>query len=344
MPAPFTVTFASPASGNATPETGRVPKDWWRGHARLLTVLSGLAAAAVIAWGSPQLKTQLLLLAVGVAVLGVPHGALDHVIGRRLLRRPLGPYWAPAFFGTYLGLAALVLVAWWHWPIASLVAFLGISALHFGLGDVRRELSASTLFPLEVAARGALPLAAPMLFHPQEVAHLFGALVAGPGPTAEAVWRYAAIIAAMLAPALGWSLYHHARRTFARAPGPHGEVIAEVLGLLVLFWAAPPLIAFLLYFCGWHSARHTLETAEELMPGPLREGLSTFIRLAVPLTVATLALAAVAWMLLTTHGQGVDPALLQVVFIGLAALTVPHMMLCAAAQRLPEESPASVRS
>ena len=43
-------------------------------------------------------------------------------------------------------------------------------------------------------------------------------------------------------------------------------------------------------------------------------------------TIATWAMAAAAWLLLAGR-IGVDAASLQIVFIGLAALTVPHMIL-----------------
>ncbi|MEO1082909.1 MAG: Brp/Blh family beta-carotene 15,15'-dioxygenase [Acidobacteriota bacterium] len=306
---------------------------WWRRHARALSLASLLLAAAVAALGTPPDAIQLGCLAVGVAIFGVPHGALDHLLGRRLLRRQLGRLWIPTFFGAYLALSALVLAAWWRFPVPALVTFLAISAVHFGLGDVRREWSTATLYPLEVAARGSLPIVVPILSYPAEVSRLFGALIGGPGPSEAALWRYAAILAAALAPALGWTLLHHGRQLAGGGAGFHGEVVLEILALLTIFLFTPPLIAFLIYFCGWHSARHTLETVEQLWPGPLRRGLLRFLGLAAPLSFATVALAAIGWTLLTGRGLAADPALLQVVFIGLAALTVPHMLLCAAGSR-----------
>ncbi|MEM8996918.1 MAG: Brp/Blh family beta-carotene 15,15'-dioxygenase, partial [Acidobacteriota bacterium] len=308
------------------------PNHWWRRHARMLSLASLLVALGIAVLGAPSAAVQLAGLAVGVAVFGVPHGALDHLLGRQLLRRHLGGFWIPAFFGGYLALAALVLAAWWRFPVVALVLFLAISAIHFGLGDVRRHLSTATLYPLEVAARGALPIVAPMLAHPAEVGVLFGALTGGPGPSEAALWRYAAVLAAMLAPALSWTLLHHGGRLSGGAPRAHAEVILEVLVLIAVFVLTPPLVAFLIYFCGWHSARHTLETSEALLPGPLGRAVLRFAKLAAPLSLATFALAALGWTLLTDRGLDADPALLQVVFIGLAALTVPHMVLCAAAQ------------
>jgi len=301
-----------------------------------MSTLSLVCLAAVLVLGEPPIAVQLILLGTGIAALGVPHGALDHLIGRGLLLEHLGRWWIPAFFVSYLALAAGVVTLWWKLPGAALLGFLAISIVHFGLGDVRRDLSTRSLLPFEVVARGALPIVVPVLSHPEAVGVVFSAL--GSPVSAESLARYATFAALTLSPALGAALFHHAfractDRSLADRGSAHLEVLAEVLILLLVFWLAPPLIAFLVYFCGWHSARHTLETAEQLIPGSLARAVQRFALLAAPLSVATLVIAVGAWGLLRISGQAADPAFLQVTFIGLAALTVPHMMLCAAAQQ-----------
>ncbi|MEM9554559.1 MAG: Brp/Blh family beta-carotene 15,15'-dioxygenase [Acidobacteriota bacterium] len=309
--------------------SGALPSDWWRRHGRVASLLTAGAVLAllVVDLAAPA---QLALLAFGVAVLGVPHGALDHRLGRVLLEPRLGAAWPAVFGAAYLGLASLVVVAWSLVPLASLVVFLAVSAIHFGLGDVRRRLSTSRLHPFEVVARGALPILVPVWAHAGEVAVLFGWLVGDAvAPTTRQVALWASGTALGLAPALAWVVAHHLRRALERRPG-HAEVLAEIALLVALGVVAPPLVAFAIYFCCWHSLRHSLETmaAEGLAP-------RRFVRLAAPLTLATLALAAIAWTALRRVGTAVDPALVQVVFIGLAALTVPHMILCSIDHRRP---------
>lgn len=82
-----------------------------------------------------------------------------------------------------------------------------------------------------------------------------------------------------------------------------------------------PLLYFTVYFCLLHSPRHLFETARSI-------GLSSLVsiaRAAAPIVIATLVLAAVLWRLLP--GASLDAQLLQIVFIGLACLTIPHMLL-----------------
>jgi len=96
------------------------------------------------------------------------------------------------------------------------------------------------------------------------------------------------------------------------------------LGVLaVLFALTPPLVGFAVYFCCVHSARHVAA----IMSG-LRQHMSANAMLLQTLvfTVASwLAGAAAIWWFADMADP--QPVILRVVFIGLAALTVPHMIL-----------------
>ncbi|MFW5654207.1 MAG: Brp/Blh family beta-carotene 15,15'-dioxygenase, partial [Roseicyclus sp.] len=82
------------------------------------------------------------------------------------------------------------------------------------------------------------------------------------------------------------------------------------------------LAYFFVFFCGLHSVRHMQEVAR-VLGLDWRESLR---RVLWP-TLATLALLAAAGLLLVRRDVSLDASLMQVVFIGFAALTVPHMLL-----------------
>ena len=86
----------------------------------------------------------------------------------------------------------------------------------------------------------------------------------------------------------------------------------------------PPLIYFVVYFCLLHSPRHFLLTADHLKLTPLQALRATW-----PILMSTLAMAALGALVLAVLTPAFEPATLQIVFIGLAALTVPHMLLTA---------------
>jgi Brp/Blh family beta-carotene 15,15'-monooxygenase len=95
---------------------------------------------------------------------------------------------------------------------------------------------------------------------------------------------------------------------------------AELATLPLLAWALPPISFFVVYFCGLHSPRHFLEVI-----GWLQMRANVVSAVALGITLATLSSCAAAFMMLPSVSP--DVRLVQIVFIGLAALTVPHMIL-----------------
>ena len=94
--------------------------------------------------------------------------------------------------------------------------------------------------------------------------------------------------------------------------------VAAALALL-----APPLLGFAVFFCAMHSARHIVRTWHYV-----GAGLGQAARLgraALLPTLGTLALGATVAYCWRT--QPLEAGLIQWLFVGLAALTVPHMAL-----------------
>ena len=274
---------------------------------------------------APPLPVQAAVLGVLVATLGLPHGALDPLIARRagLWRTPLG---FAGFNLGYLAIVALVVGVWLLAPTASLVGFLVVSGVHFGAdwnrgrSGVLRSLSGVGLLTL------------PAFAHHDEVAGIYRTLAGtGGGIVADVQsWLGPAAIVAML---IGAALALRRRPTDT----------LEILLATTLALVAPPLIFFALYFCALHSARHLRHGfAEERGSG----------RLAVLITVAYTVVPIVAVGILTAvfvgdfapGGSLADGWIIRLVFIGLAALTVPHMMVIAVGELRARRQSASPRA
>ncbi len=274
-----------------------------RHRAGLLLALPILLAATLMS--QPSLETQLLFLAPLVALLGVPHGALDWDIAARIW--PLRGVWSHLkFAGLYLGLAGVTLVLWLVVPVVALAVFLAYSAVHFA-DDWREEL------PLAYRlAAGAGIIVLPIAAHPDDVAMIFGMLAepAGGAMIAEFLEFVGAPLVAVIA--VG------ALSASVTAP----RLALEIGFIAVSAWLGPPLIFFVLYFCCLHSPRHFLNTTRAL-------GLGLFagIKAAALLTAVTVAAAAMAGLAVWQIGLPTDATIVRTVFIGLAVLTVPHMIL-----------------
>jgi Brp/Blh family beta-carotene 15,15'-monooxygenase len=98
----------------------------------------------------------------------------------------------------------------------------------------------------------------------------------------------------------------------------------ELVLLGIVFYLLPPLVGFSIYFCGIHSIRHINYTWLKLRSK--KYTIQTIIYLAITFTITSWLLGVLLFWQLPT-ANFIDAALLKTVFIGLAALTVPHMLL-----------------
>lgn len=267
--------------------------------------VSALAfAIATTTLGSPDLRTQVLLLAPLVAVLGVPHGALDLPIAEALW--PLDGWGKKARFAlVYLFLAVVVMGLWALSPGVALALFLVYSAVHFS-GDW------ATAALLQRWTGGAATVAAPAVFRNQEVADIFGFLV----PPDAAI-----LVAGGLAIVGGATLSVFVISLVLR-PAFRTRASFEQIGVWVGAACLAPLAYFIVYFCALHSVRHFARAMAFI------QDRSRAIYMAGLVTAATILTALAGFLYLQQFGtQMVEGSILRVVFIGLAALTVPHMIL-----------------
>jgi len=75
-----------------------------------------------------------------------------------------------------------------------------------------------------------------------------------------------------------------------------------------------------------HSIRHTISLAVEIDNTNFKNGLKLFIKKAFPLTVLT-AIFSVIILYFLNNVYDLSTSILQIIFIGLASLTFPHILL-----------------
>ena len=246
----------------------------------------------------------LLIFGFMIAVLGVPHGALDPWIAKSLGFQETARN-RILFLLTYLATAALVVSVWIAAPATSLLVFLVISALHFS-GDWKNKKMGGFHW-----LAGALLLLMPIGFQTESTAQIFQSISGAKGyelaySLAVPEWLISCLIFVLI---VGYGIHRKWR------------VVGEFFGLYFLAHYTPPLVYFAIYFCLLHSPRHLTEIFRKAGPSAYR---SLFLMMLV-FTLATFALAGIlGWM---WADLSTDALVLRLVFIGLAALTVPHMIL-----------------
>lgn len=292
-----------------------------RGQGWLFCAVALTSLATIAVGGGLSASQEVMWATVLIALLGVPHGALDAVFARTLFGVSNLKGWA-LFSLLYCSVAASVVSVWLLMPIVFLVVFLVASALHFG-GDPDNEVGMASRM-----LYGGAVIVLPALGHGAELQRLLG-WVAGPTSAAHiapvltqvaAPWLIATVVGC------AWQ----ARTSWLAA--------LEWAALATLAVAAPPLVAFTIYFCAMHSPRHVLKTLAHLSDADTRQA----VRLAVwPSVAVWVALAASLWFL---NGEPLQSwpeptTAIQLIFVGLAALTLPHMLLIARARRLGRRVP-----
>ena len=252
-----------------------------------------------------EASLTLLPLAL-MALLGVPHGALDGAIA---WHRYPGRVRRTLFISGYTALAAACVGLWVVSPTFALGIFLALSWAHFGRSD--HDAACGLVRPvLHTLSRGGiwavfLPLAQwssveSVLEAIQVEAGIIHIVLIGIAP----LWVMAVI----------GDIYSNRTTIY---------VLRHWLTLFFILLAAilPPLWSLCLYFCGWHSRRHTLKVLAEL---PDQRSAWQMMLL---LTLVSLGFAIVGVFWVQPVVESITAAALSVFFAGLFALTVPHMLL-----------------
>lgn len=87
----------------------------------------GIATLFLVLPNLPQ-EIQLFIFALIILLVGIPHGGIDHLIHNPTIT----PRGLARFILRYLLLMLGYGLMWWFLPLAALIAFLGMSAYHFG--------------------------------------------------------------------------------------------------------------------------------------------------------------------------------------------------------------------
>ena len=262
--------------------------------------------------GSVGFDLLSLVALAAIVIIGLPHGAFDGAVALALgygktLKSMVG------FVVTYVAISLLVVLFWLTFPVIALLLFLAISAVHFGIGD--SQSGAFLQRGIQSLAHGGLVVVGVSLMHRPEVDPIFAHLVSG---ETSMLWAALSIVAyglAVIFLAYAVLAYRHPKLRLR---------FGELAGLALAYYLLPPLVGFALYFCLVHSARHVCHLWNDLRDSAY--GGRRMLPLAVLFTVASW-LAATVTLGLIPAAETPDGAILRVVFIGLAALTVPHMIL-----------------
>ena len=249
-----------------------------------------------------------------IATVGVSHGALDNLKGAKLLKK-FKIKNISTFYLSYLFIASLVVLFWIIFPTFTIVMFLILASYHFGKEDnvqfyVFEKMPKIKFKSFFLFLKGSIVISAPLFWSPIETLQIFKVLNVEPNISLSLIGIF--IIFGL---ASNYFLNEY-----------WGQATLDTLSILFLNSVFHPLIAFTLYFCFLHSIRHSISLMHELNKKDLKKGLYLFLKKAIPLTIITAFFFLLGIFLLSNY-YSMQVSILKVIFIGLASLTFPHILL-----------------
>ena len=293
-------------------------------HAIIVTVIALLAAVTSAFGTTIPLMGIIVGLTLMVVVVGLPHGGLDHRVGRAVCKPLFGSRWPLPFLLGYLVVGGIVIGGWVIVPFITTVLFFVLSAFHFSDTESGPKWRA-ILF-------GGMPIWLPLLARPNETALLLGWITPNNIEASGALFAVRPVLFGIAGIALAVWVFEVSLALKRRDP----VVLIDSLRIAVfagMFMAVPVLIGFAVSFCGWHSLRELGRLAKNADPLRPEVGLKRVLVAAAPLSVLSALMAAFgAWFVF--EDRPVGPVVVQTVFLGLSAVAVPHILLHALASRL----------
>ena len=256
--------------------------------------------------------------------IGVSHGALDNLKGRKLFQI-FGISNFFIFYFSYILISLIVIVLWIIVPTISLMIFLILASHHFGKEDTQFLMSENSyLNQLLFFLKGSLIIFAPMYFHFDETISIFKSLLIDNEAFFESlnlietnkILLYGIIVSTLSSILLFTKNFELKKFT----------IFFDYFSILIINYYFSPLVAFTLYFCFLHSVRHSISLISELDENSIANGLKIFIKKALPLTILTASFCFLGLYLLN-NTYNFDSSILKIIFIGLASLTFPHILL-----------------
>jgi len=267
-----------------------------------------------------------------ILTIGMSHGSLDNWKGNKLLKiyKIKGSY---IFYLIYILVALFVVALWLLLPSVTLMLFLIVASYHFGKEDsFGDKYTYAGIEPMSVIKKsdnlvfflkGSIIVLAPLMFHFEETLSIFQTLL-----VEDINFFYSDHVRGFLSVLFLISFFAGL------------NLFIETVCIIALNYFFSPLAAFTVYFCFLHSIRHLASLVQDLeyeidknkVPKRVFEstingrGAKILFRKILPLTLIT-AIIFILGVFLLTNYYNINDAILKVIFIGLASLTFPHILL-----------------
>ena len=300
-----------------------------RGYSQLFVgvavILSLLFTASL---GSGNLNWQ-IALAVIALIIGIPHGALDHLVTLPKDK----PAKMAAFVIIYVLIAVVAVWAILKWNVLGFQLVVIMSAAHFGVGDAafiaeserlnnggHKSLIDRLIYAIPA---GLLPVFIPLTsdLTSSALAQVNPKLINWAGSNTNLIHLCVLLLAVT--------------SIFILILKRDDKSAIDLTLLAALSILTPPLVAFAIYFGLWHALRHTARLTLNLNKSEIayqnNQSKRAFMQAVLPGIPALISTFIVAAVLAAANPD--NSRLLWSILVVIWALTVPHMMVTAKLDR-----------
>ncbi len=249
-------------------------------------------------------NTLSIILITFIAFFGLPHGALDTLIAKKFkLYKNFFQFLAFNFI--YVSLALIVFIVWQIIPMLSLFIFLIISGYHFS-----EDWDSYSIDKVKKIALGFSIINLPILFNKNLVEEIYFYITGS-----DYVYYFSSFQLAVSYINLLFLLY------FLLSNSLSINIFLQIILFIFSAYILDPILFFICYFCFFHSIKNFQESKILLLD--INKRKITFAALINTFLSIILGVLIFFFIYSDFNIQNIT----SLIFIGLAALTIPHMLL-----------------
>jgi Brp/Blh family beta-carotene 15,15'-monooxygenase len=290
---------------------------------QLITLAIVLVSLSKNEW---LISSSLLVALVLIVLIGIPHGANDHLLFFNLIKKNLHnkSIGGKLFFVTYIGLILLYVLSWYYFPTFSLGLFILISIYHFGQSNLYISPIESKFVKLiSIFISGSFVLLTPIFAHIETALPVINTLTKDPDflVISEELGKKLAISAGILM-IIHWIILMLTKHLNFK------NGLLEILNVLILFglfYNSPLWIGFAVYFSLWHAIPSVEDQINFFKTTRGNYNFGKYVWEILPFSVVAILTLLIAYQFSGNYisvNQGI-----ALLFSFIAVITLPHMIM-----------------
>jgi len=244
--------------------------------------------------------------------IGLPHGSFDGAVASLVGYKNRIQFLQFLFY--YLVLFFFVILFWLYFPIISLTVFIIMTIAHFGLCDWTNFRT--NKYKYTVSFTYGMTIIFGIIFFNEDQSFLIFEYLTNDNIYSFQEYFFIAYIITFL------SIIFFIFLSFYQKEFRKG--VFEIFFLLIIFYVFDPLLSFSIYFCFFHTYKHLKHLINNIYKHLSNKKFVIY---------TTIAFTIISWfggflvILYLAQNFNIYESIVRVIFIGLAALTLPHMIL-----------------